>query len=383
MLLKYITLFSGFNFLVFSFILLLKKSPLKRPNAILGFTFLVMTLFSFSMYYLQNACQTKSSELLKCYIPIDYLLSIILGPGIYFYLREVINRPLSFRKLSTWAHAIAALPALLFIVYFMSLPSAMRVEKLLANYESLMWQGNILNLIFYLQMTSYLLVCFRTINKTLTISKKVTINASIIDISWLKTFFIIDLSIMFVTAPICFWVDNDYINGIIGQVAMDIQFIYIFVNTIWLHGVFPTEKVAETNSTENVEIKSFTLQPQEPALKITDKLADSYFERLIHSMEKDRLFLQKGCTIQQIATNTSIPLHHLSHILNSRLNKNFFDFINEYRVEEAKRMLCNKSYNQLTIEAIGFECGFGAKTSFNKAFKKATNQTPSEFRQLP
>jgi len=77
---------------------------------------------------------------------------------------------------------------------------------------------------------------------------------------------------------------------------------------------------------------------------------------------------------------TGISVHHLSNILNNRFEKNFSDFINAYRVEEAKRVLSLDQFTKMTLEAIGYECGFGSKSSFNKAFKKITNFTPSEYR---
>ena len=61
--------------------------------------------------------------------------------------------------------------------------------------------------------------------------------------------------------------------------------------------------------------------------------------------------------------------------------KNFFDFINSYRVESVKEMLLNKEFEHYTVLAIGLESGFNSKTSFNTVFKKMTGVTPSEYRK--
>jgi AraC-like DNA-binding protein len=375
MILKYITLSSGFCFLIFSFVLLLKKTPIKRINSILGCIFIAMTLYSFNLFFLQHANILKSNFLLRLYVPIDYILAMVFAPGIYFYLQETLNRRVSFKKITTWMHALPALPSIIFVVYFITLPSNVRIEKAVSGFNSTIWQGNLLNLVFYVQMIIYLFVCYFQLKKQLKISHKILFRNVNIDVSWLKTYFTIDLVIMFVTAPLCFYVANDYFNTIIGQVAIDVQFIYIFVQAAWKHGIFPVEPlVVPLVQPEIVQTNN------EPGLKIADSRAEEYFERLKAFMDSEKIYLQPGCTIQLVAEQAKIPLHHLSHILNNRLNKNFFDFINEHRINDAKILLSDPNNNKLTIEAIGFECGFGSKTTFNKAFKKHTNQTPSEFR---
>ncbi len=372
MLLKYVTLVSGFNFLLFAIILIFKQSPVKKPNLYLGITFLMMTAFCFDLFYLQQACLRKSHLLLSFYVPLDYLLAMLMAPGIYFYVTIVLNKTVSIRLFKTWSHFIPAIPPLIFIVYFMLLPVNTRVDKLMTNFYETIWQGNILNGLFYLQMTSYLFVCYFIISRQIRASRYVLINSVRINIHWLKNFFLIDIIMMLATAPICFLVNNDQTNTIIGQVVMNVQFIYIFIKANWQKGVFSVEKIIEP------ELPRFT----EPSLKLAENVADNYFELLLNFMQNERPYLQKGCTIHVLADGTKIPIHHLSNILNNRLNKNFFDFINEYRIEEAKKMLHDKKYSLFTIEAIAFECGFGSKTTFNKAFKEITNQIPSEFRHI-
>ncbi len=384
MLLKYITLLSGVNFLVFSLVLLLKKSPIRRANTVLGITFLMMTGYSFTLFFLYHATILRSYEMLRFFIPIDYILVMLMGPAIYIYLRMVLGRPLPLRNYKTWLHALPALPALVFAIYFMLLPTPTRVDLLIANFEATLWQGNVLNALFFIQMTSYLIYCYLVIKKQLKISRKTMIGKIQIDIYWLKTFFLIDIAIMLSTAPIIFYIANDEVNAIVGQIAMDIQFIYIFIKSAWQTGIFPAETL--TIGLEKIEMQTEYLnlpqaKMQEPALKISDHVAEGYFETLMVFMKTKKPFLNEDCTIQTVAEETKIPLHHLSNILNQRLNKSFPDFMNEFRVEEAKKLLLNGISEKMTLEAIGYECGFGSKTSFNKAFKKHTNRTPSEYRR--
>ena len=370
MLLKYVTLISGFNFLILSFILIFKKSVIKRQNLILGNIFLIMTLFCFIMSFYQHACITKSDFLLSIYVPLDFLLAMLMAPGIYFYVQVILNKPFSFYSVKTWLHFIPALPALIFIIYFMALPTPIRVQKLLENFNDLMWQGDALNIIFYIQMTAYLFVCYAMVTKQIQVSRWVVTNSIRINIHWLKYFFLVDIIMMLATAPITFLVNNDRTNSLIGQIVMDVQFIYIFIYSIWQRGVFIEDRVIQP---EPQTIKK-------PSLILADKMATGYYNTLIAFMKTEKAYLNINCNIQEVSDKTKIPLHHLSNILNQHIKKKFFDFINEYRIEEAKKMLMDVNYSGLTIEAISYECGFGSKTTFNKAFKKFTSKTPSEYR---
>ena len=72
---------------------------------------------------------------------------------------------------------------------------------------------------------------------------------------------------------------------------------------------------------------------------------------------------------------------YISQLLNQNSEKNFNDYINELRVEDAKSMLTNSEYDQYTIVSIGLESGFNSKSSFYSAFKKFTDQTPNQFKK--
>jgi putative ABC transport system permease protein len=71
----------------------------------------------------------------------------------------------------------------------------------------------------------------------------------------------------------------------------------------------------------------------------------------------------------------------LSYILNSQLKMNFHDFVNQYRVEEAKNKLNDPRYAHLSLLGIGLESGFNSKTTFNRVFKQATGMTPTEYQK--
>ncbi|BAO76407.1 transcriptional regulator, AraC family [Winogradskyella sp. PG-2] len=96
----------------------------------------------------------------------------------------------------------------------------------------------------------------------------------------------------------------------------------------------------------------------------------------------DEPFLNPSLTIQDISKEIEIPVRELSLLINHKLNQHFYDFINTYRIEKAKNILKDPSKSKVTILEILYEVGFNSKSSFNTAFKKHTNTTPTEYRKI-
>jgi AraC-like DNA-binding protein len=109
--------------------------------------------------------------------------------------------------------------------------------------------------------------------------------------------------------------------------------------------------------------------------------SERYLRRLLQIMEGEKLHTDGELSLQKVAEKLSIPPHHLSQIINERLNQSFSDFVNSYRVEEVKKNLLDPAKKHYSILAIAEESGFNSKSSFNSVFKKHTNITPSEFRE--
>jgi len=105
----------------------------------------------------------------------------------------------------------------------------------------------------------------------------------------------------------------------------------------------------------------------------------AYYSSLIQLMDSERLFLDSRLSIKTVADKLGMSVNHLSQVINQQSGKNFFRFINEYRVEEAKKLLLDQSNKKYTILAIAYDCGFNSKSSFNTIFKEYTGQTPSDF----
>jgi len=114
---------------------------------------------------------------------------------------------------------------------------------------------------------------------------------------------------------------------------------------------------------------------------LKDKQAEVYLKKLISVMDTERPYLNRNLSIQDLSELTGIPRHHITQVLNEKHGKNFFTFINEYRINEVISRFGDTKNNNFTILAIAFDAGFNSKTTFNSIFKSHTGMTPSEYRE--
>jgi AraC-like DNA-binding protein len=97
-------------------------------------------------------------------------------------------------------------------------------------------------------------------------------------------------------------------------------------------------------------------------------------------MDIDRLYLDSNLSIEILSEKLNTSRHHLSQVMNERLEKTYMDYISELRLEEAKRRLSNPANFRFTIAAIALDSGFNSVSSFNDVFKRRFGLTPSKFR---
>jgi len=104
-------------------------------------------------------------------------------------------------------------------------------------------------------------------------------------------------------------------------------------------------------------------------------------DRILQYMQQEKPYLDASLSLQKLAHQLSMPSHELSLLINHHLGKHFFDFVNEYRIRAAQQILIDPTQQAKTVLEILYEVGFNSKSSFNTAFKKHTDMTPTEYRK--
>ena len=148
-------------------------------------------------------------------------------------------------------------------------------------------------------------------------------------------------------------------------------FVLIFANLIVLMGLKHPEIFSGIEHTKKYQHSPLTKEEKE-----------QYLSRLLAYMESQRPYLDPSLTILNLSKKLSISSRYLSQVINETLRVNFFDFVNKYRVNEAKRLIIDSAANHRNFLDILFDSGFNSKSVFNHVFKKHTGMTPTQFKRL-
>ncbi|WP_169301355.1 helix-turn-helix domain-containing protein [Pontimicrobium aquaticum] len=120
---------------------------------------------------------------------------------------------------------------------------------------------------------------------------------------------------------------------------------------------------------------------QKRNLRLNSKMIDMHAQ-IKELMLKNKPYLNEDISLDKIARQMNMSSKVFSKIINEFEQQNFSDFINSYRIADAKELIIDPKMEQYTIEAIAHEVGFSNKMSFNRAFKKYLNMTPSEYKSI-
>ena len=120
------------------------------------------------------------------------------------------------------------------------------------------------------------------------------------------------------------------------------------------------------------------IDKEEPAKNLTSE-EEAFVHRLLEYMKSEKPHLDPDINLALLSGRLKVSSEYLSTILNSRLNKSFFDCINHYRVEEFKNLCKDPGKKNLTLISLAYDSGFNSKATFNRVFKREMNCTPSEY----
>ena len=107
--------------------------------------------------------------------------------------------------------------------------------------------------------------------------------------------------------------------------------------------------------------------------------AEAIRSKLEGHMQKNKPYLENKQSLKELSTHVGVSSNYLSQVLNELIKRNFYDYVNGYRLEDFKALVKDPKNQQFTLLSLAYQCGFNSKTTFNTFFKKATGQTPSQY----
>lgn len=362
---NYFNLSTSLLFLISALILFVKRSHNKKANMFLGVLFIVIASYTELVNLHQNFVQTNNVFYLSYFLPLDALWMMLMSPCLYFYVLSLLNRPIKIIRWRSLLHVIPLFPCLLFNLLFLLKSANNRVDWLIHDFYFGSIEMIILNAILYLQITTYLIISYKAVHTQQKESFYIEMNGYRTNITWVRLFLIVNIAVLLLSFPVCFFIHNEQTNIFIGQAAMNIDFIFLFVMTALKMDTMDVEKIEEKKA----------------LYQMNETQAANYWKVLTENMETLKPYREVSCSLSSLALQNNIPEYLLSKLLNSHGGLTVTDFINDYRIKEAVIFLQDRSKKRKKIDTIAFECGFGSRSSFYRAFERVYYTSPSAYRK--
>jgi len=364
--------------LITAFLLLSSPSTFPRFANFLFSLYLIGGSYCALLFILVNGGYiAQFPHLFKTAAPVNF----VLPPLSYFYVRAILKDQTFFRK-GDFAHFFPALLVFVSYVFFYFLPAAEKLQFISAASKKVDLQVGILSegIIFYgrqLQAGVYVVLqwtlIIRFVKSGIPLKLRAFTNSVL---NWLRAITLINtihfLS-FFVIAII--WVSNTESLGAnsLKQASLTLfalgYFVltsYLLLNPSVLYGLDSRYSEAESNTSKSFANKAA-------------KLLDDEEEVLRQYFEEKMPYLQPNLTISEVSVATGIPVRSISFILNSQQGFRFTDFVNMYRVQAAAKEIEAGFLERYTIASLADKTGFSSVRSFNRAFQRHFNQTPSSY----
>ena len=348
-----------------------KRGPTKADRILAAWLFLIAIEMGFALI---NESIIPLYEFV--FIPFTY------GPLLFLYIKYQTIEDFRFN----WKYTLHFLPFLLVFVSAILLRGkpVMRLENFWDTDPFLSFRL-IYGFSFFLSITVYSVVAFVLINRhQRNIKNLVSFTSGRITLGWLLV-----ISISFYVTYICVFIFGMYIIFAKDQTydpTIPSYFgLTFFAFAISFYGFKQPGIFKEILLEKSPQLKKES--PEESAdakyerSGLKEKDARKYRDQLLKYMEISKAFLDVDLTIHDVSKALDIPRHYLTQVINGLLGKNFYTFINEYRLEEVKKLLVDEDYSKYTLTSIAYEAGFSSKSSFNSVFKNATGMTPTQFRE--
>jgi AraC-like DNA-binding protein len=348
---------AGIGIAVFIEFLLISKKNKSAPDQILTlWMFLVLVHLFLSYIYF-----TEDVYGFPFLLGIDLPVPLLHGVFLYFYVSSLTEQLPESRKVLI-LHLVPASLMYMYLVTFFSLPAEQKIQVYRnhgAGYELfnvLRWYAIALSGIFYVTWSAVLLRKHRnTIRDQFSHLEKV-------NLQWLQI-------LTFGLGGIWFLVIF-FRNEMLVMAGM-----VIFIFLIGFFGV----RQADIFTPDQLPADIDEQKKKYPKSGLTEEVSGELHQQLKRLMTEDALYRKSDLSINDLSAKLDVHPNYLSQIINQKEKKNFYDFVNTYRLEEFKRLIAMQKNQQFTLLSLAYDCGFSSKSSFNRYFKRATGQTPSEY----
>jgi AraC-like DNA-binding protein len=294
----------------------------------------------------------------------------------YFFIRRLVKKQLQYKD---WVHLI--LPVFLLLSNALVMPF-LSYEEL---YDTLIEQEKIIEagvfqqvfvlqnkvlfpIVLTLQPFVYIVFCWREVYAFRKKLKENYATLDGLDLQWAIRFILL-FSVLFIVSVI--WQNNLFL-----YLTVFVVNVYIAVETLDSRRVRSEIHQQQDHSNNN---KNRNDENKYQGSSLCDEEKKNIYDQLISYMEREKKYLNPGFSLSDIAMDIGVNRQYISQVINEVGQKNFYLFVNEYRIQEFIDRFVVEYTNNMSIEGMASNIGFLSKSSFYTAFKEIKGCTPSKF----
>jgi len=358
------------------FLFAISRSSNKSAH-ILGVYMLVLFLMNLIYWIHQNSLISSNIS-----IVIIYPLYLLQAPLFYLYIKSLTDESFYLHK-KLFNHLFPALLMVLFTVTtFLLLIFEISDAFLLFK----KWGFSVTIIINCMQFITYAILILLTLKKFVISIRNNFSDIQHIRLKWLKL--CIWLYIIYVPSDLMMIFIVDYIvHARVGLIIYYIVFIFLLgffgLKQNEIYSVFSEDRKIQSQTdipkTDDMTMVSVeTVLSEESAL--SKELKEILFQRLDYLLTNEKIFLNISLNSHDLAKLLNTNRTYLSIVIHEKFNSNFYNLINSYRVEEAKKYLAAPEYDKYNLDGIAEMSGFASRNAFGRTFKSLTGETPTEFK---
>lgn len=342
----------------------------RRKNGT-GTVAMVMVTTTVPVYF-SNLIRTLGSEwfLTSAYLAI--FCNVLCFPALWFFVRSQYGKPFRF-TVRNLLHFIPAVVSLLATCIYYGPLTAAEVEAERAFLES----GSenppaiVNDILLFGQFFIYFFLIFRFIRRSGKYLQEHYADSDFLTLRWIPGFMTLFFVLFFIVF-VAYVIDprtDAWLIPILNTAGM----AYLVYHVIY-HSA-----TGYANHLEAVSPQEFRPTREAAATPPDPEQMRQVCERITAYLSGSRAYCRHDLSLAMLAAETGLPQKTLSRSINGYLKRNFFELINEMRVEEAKRQLLQLAVSGYTIDSIYETCGFRSRSTFFLAFKKTTGLSPAQW----
>jgi AraC-like DNA-binding protein len=372
-------IFSMIHAYVFSLLLIFTRHTAKFLLA------LYMLNIAIEYFLLLNYKVFHINELNYLFYVFTPFITLVGLPSIYLYVKHLTVESFQLNW-KTIIHALPSVLVLVFSIYFVSiLPPEVKAEL----FKGIKPEGPEIIYVLLIYVVSILLMVLQVVGYSIHMFillyrhdknlENIYSSKDEVSLKWLKIFVVLFVLYCLYEVVVLF------VNGVPVNETFYYSIISLHVFVVGIFGIrqrdiYKKNLVIKIDQNEDEsEIISQQIS-EKKQLSISQDVIQETLTKLTVLMQKEKIYRDEDLSLYDLSSELNINRNYLSHIINENFNSNFYNYVNSYRIEEAKTMLLDPEFDNLSIEGIAKSVGFKSRNVFYPVFKKFVGQTPAEFK---